>query len=446
MDQFFTPTRRLQSVREEYRHFDVPVDYAEVQLAVPVEDFLIYRWTWADLRAFTSGGARQKIVWITEDTFLSVDGGAALETGHDEHSALLQAYSTAPCGGEQSLVVWTPLVFFRGYTTSLPTGACSIFWRAITTSNIVKLTIRCSGPSCLSSGPVLSQFLGGSPSLKYLEFVEADFGEEHCRALATLLERTDLAIVFRGSRFLPQGAQGAFIEWLRSNQVVTDIHHCDMETSILSALSGNTSVKRLSFDAIRDKSDEKHVRSLIEALPTNQGLELLALNNVVMSDETWVLLFRSLSTHNTMKSLSLIGWRSHLSAESKTTRMRAILQMLQHNTVMRTIQLSDDFTEDEEMYQSSILPRLEMNRNSFEVQRRAVKRADLSIRAQLLGRALHAVRYNPDLVFRFLSENVPAFVRSEDDDNDDVGDDAVTPSENDPTAFINSGQKRKTPP
>jgi hypothetical protein len=39
-------------------------------------------------------------------------------------------------------------------------------------------------------------------------------------------------------------------------------------------------------------------------------------------------------------------------------------------------------------------------------------RADLSIRGRLLGRALHVVRNNPDLLFRFLSENVPAFVRS----------------------------------
>jgi hypothetical protein len=441
MDQFFTPTRRLESVWEEYRHFDVPVDYAEVQLAIPVEEFLIYRWTWADLRAFVTAGAMQKIVWITKNTFLSVDGGADIYTGTGgTYGDLLHARSTVTISEEQCLVVWT-------HYNSLPTQVCSIFWRAITTRNSVKLTIQChNGLTGLpqTSGPVISQFFGMSRSLKHVEFVRVAFKKDHCRAFAGL-ERTDLAIVFRECGFQPKGAQGAFIEWLRYSPVVTDLNHCEMDTSILSALSGNSSVKRLSFE-IGANFGEINVRSLAKALPTNQGLELLALNNVVMSDETWVLLFRSLSTHNTMKSLSLIGWRSHLSAESKTTRMRAILQMLQHNTVMRTIQLSDDFTEDEEMYQSSILPRLEMNRNSFEVQRRAVKRADLSIRAQLLGRALHAVRYNPDLVFRFLSENVPAFVRSEDDDNDDVGDDAVTPSENDPTAFINSGQKRKTPP
>jgi hypothetical protein len=80
--------------------------------------------------------------------------------------------------------------------------------------------------------------------------------------------------------------------------------------------------------------------------------------------------------------------------------------------VVRIIELPAA-VRDEEVYQNSILPRLEMNRTCFEVQRLAVKRADPSIRPQLLGRALHVVRYNPNLVFQFLSENVPAFVRTE---------------------------------
>ncbi len=76
--------------------------------------------------------------------------------------------------------------------------------------------------------------------------------------------------------------------------------------------------------------------------------------------------------------------------------------MLYLNTVMHTIELPDAYT-DEEMYQNSILPRLEMNRTCFKVQHQALKRADPSIRPQLLGRALHVVRYNPELIFLFLS-------------------------------------------
>jgi hypothetical protein len=89
--------------------------------------------------------------------------------------------------------------------------------------------------------------------------------------------------------------------------------------------------------------------------------------------------------------------------------MHDVLQMLQYNTVVQQINLSDNL-KDDEIYENSIVPRLEMNRSRFEEQRQALKRADPSIRSRVLGRALHVVRYNPDLFFRFLSENVPAFV------------------------------------
>jgi hypothetical protein len=112
--------------------------------------------------------------------------------------------------------------------------------------------------------------------------------------------------------------------------------------------------------------------------------------------------------------------------------------MLYGNTMVHTLELPDAYT-DEEVYQNSILPRLEMNRTCFEVQRQAVKRADPSIRPQLLGRALHVVRYNPELVYLFLSENVPAFVRTEEEQEQD----SATPLLNDPT--IVAGQKRKAP-
>jgi hypothetical protein len=144
------------------------------------------------------------------------------------------------------------------------------------------------------------------------------------------------------------------------------------------------------------------------------GIEDLAITDLTMSDETWSLLFRSLSTHPRINSLTIhIGFQSD-SAESKRTWMSAILQMLQHNTVMHTIRFLGDFN-DEAVYQNSIPPRLETNRSCFEVQRQAVKRADPSIRPQLLGRALHVVQHNPELVFLFLPEIVPAFVRTEEE-------------------------------
>jgi hypothetical protein len=213
-----------------------------------------------------------------------------------------------------------------------------------------------------------------------------------------------------------------------------------MGTRVLSALSGNNSVKRLSFRHYQFGED--HIHSLARALPTNHGVVQLSLEGLEMTDETWSLLFRSLSTHPRIKHVCFRddGNHTNLSAESKTTRMNAILQMIHLNTVVHTIELPEAY-ETEELYQNSIIPRLEMNRSCFEVQRQAVLRADPCIRSQLLGRALHVVRYNPNLVFRFLLENVPAFVRSEEEEKDIV----VAPLEQKPIIVSVSGSKRKEP-
>jgi hypothetical protein len=250
------------------------------------------------------------------------------------------------------------------------------------------------------------------------------FEKNHCHALATL-ERTDLEISFVGCTFKAQDVKDIFIEWLRHSQVVTALTYCEMESCILSALHGNISVKRLICMTKRDEQWEDHLHSLAQALSGNQGLEVLDLSLVMvtpspMSDETWNLLFRSLWTHPRIRSMILghpgiVVARVILSAESKAERRHAVLQMVRCNTVIQEICLPDEWN-DEAFYQNHILPRLEMNRSGFEEQRAALKRADPSIRGQLLGRALHVVRYNPDLLFRFLSENVPAFVRTEEEE------------------------------
>ncbi len=74
MDELCTSTRRYQCVWELGRDGDDgPFEYTEVELTVPVEDFLVNRWDWNDLRAFLTGGLTPKILWITEEVFLVVD-------------------------------------------------------------------------------------------------------------------------------------------------------------------------------------------------------------------------------------------------------------------------------------------------------------------------------------------------------------------------------------
>jgi hypothetical protein len=436
MEKFFTPTRRYQEIWEEYDD-ESPFEYTEVALAVPVEDLLVNRWDWRDLQAFLSGGATPKIIWITNNTFLvDNEGWKAFYAFFNDDGiyGCLSAEIEATSGEEQKLVLGQ-LDYYADVST---TGEFSVFWRAVATSNTLKLTLLHTYQAFgLPSGPVLSQFLRESPLLQVVEFDGFLFKEEHCRALATL-QRTDLEIELTDCAIEPKNVEDAFIEWFRNNKVVTELVDCRMDSSILCALKGNNSVKKLTFDTdfVSIELHEEHMRSLAQAIAGNTGVEHLYFFGLEVSDEIWCLLFRSLATHPRIKLLDLNeGYLPHLSAESKTVWMNAIIQMLQRNTVVHTIELPDYFN-NEALYLDSILPRLEMNRNCFEVQRQAVKLADPSLRPQLFGRALHVVRCNPELVFLFLSENVPSFVRTEEEDS------AIS-LQNDPA--IASSQKRKAP-
>jgi hypothetical protein len=416
MEHFFSPTRRLQDVWEESSDGD-PFEYAEVQLAVPLEEFLNHQWDWEDIRALASGDMVGKILWITDDIFLVVgDASDVLDDGNFLCDSHLHASSMATSGQEQTLTLAT----FGDESITVSTREVDVFWRALTRNNIGRVSIE--NDNCLlglPSGPILSQFLRGSPLLQDVDFHGFTFEEEHCHALATL-QRTDLVVTLRYCLIRPKDTKDTFIEWFRNNQIVTELDYCDMGKCTLSVFSGNNSVKTLTLGRYSsDFANEEQIRSLAQALPGNMGIELLTLCAFNFSIETWSLLVSSLTTHPRIKILSLRGICedvSRYSAESRSTMMNAIIQMLHLNTVIHTIELPDYFN-DEEVYQNSILPRLEMNRTCFEVQRQAVKRADLSIRPQLLGRALHVVRYKPNLVFHFLAENVPAFVRTEDNRN-----------------------------
>jgi hypothetical protein len=437
MEQFFTPTRPVRpDLYAESTHGDDRYEHTEVQLAVPVEDFLAYNWDWKDLRAFLNGGNTPKILWITEYTFLVViESGNTFVFDFDLLSGFMDAIFQETSDEKQEELYLAHL----DHPADLSTVEAGVFWRAVATSNSVKLRIEDFDDNRLPlpSGPLLSQFLRESLSLQCVNFHSFDFKEEHCLAFATL-QRHDIEITLNTCTFEPQDSEDTFIEWFRHNQVVTELVFCDMDRKFLSALSGNNSVQKL---VIEKEFRAREMRSLVQALPGNMGIEDLNLTIIGMSDKTWSLLFRSLSTHPRIKRLSLSKKRttdhSSLSAESKSTWMKAILQMLYLNTVVCRIHLPDSFN-DEAVYQNAILPRLEMNRTCFEVQRQAVKRADPAIRPQLLGRALHAVRYNSDLVFLFLSENVPAFIRTDEEEED-----SAIPLQNDPA--IDSGQKRKAP-
>jgi hypothetical protein len=92
--------------------------------------------------------------------------------------------------------------------------------------------------------------------------------------------------------------------------------------------------------------------------------------------------------------------------------------MMQQSTVLHTTRLSEH-ERDEHIYTQEIRPHLEVN--LYRPRVLAVKKTkDRPFREKVLGQALHCVKSSPNLVWVFLSENVDAFARSEEESNDEV--------------------------
>jgi hypothetical protein len=228
MEQFFTWTNRFQELFDQDRDSnDSPFEYTEEELAVPVEECFIYHWDCADLLAFVTGGVMRKILWITNDAYLLLeDGEYYVDDRKHDAKFFIQAEIQAMSGQEQTLTL-ASIVQEDMVVSNREIG---VFWRAIMTCNSVKLKIQDYG-YCLaklpSSGPLLSQLLRGSPSLQVLELVGLHFKEEHCRALATV-QRTDLEVKFCQCTFDPQDTMEIFIDWVRNNQIVTELDDCEI--------------------------------------------------------------------------------------------------------------------------------------------------------------------------------------------------------------------------
>jgi hypothetical protein len=185
MEQFCSPSRRYQDILDVDDY-----DWTEVQLAVPVEDFLAYRWVWEDLQAFLTGDIKPKLLWITENAFLLVEesGDMYRFAGQSYMAANIEetAGMTYPNAREHALTL------VQIYQSDHLIAELGVFWRAVATSNSVELAIvddlnmsDMGGLHGLGlpSGPLLSQFLRDSPLLRVLDFDGLLFMEEHCRAL-----------------------------------------------------------------------------------------------------------------------------------------------------------------------------------------------------------------------------------------------------------------------
>jgi hypothetical protein len=145
------------------------------------------------------------------------------------------------------------------------------------------------------------------------------------------------------------------------------------------------------------------------ALKENKGL--VCLNIWLRGEEPWDAVCDSLKTHPTLEVLHL---RSYLTLEGVpldpaaiTSRMQALLDMMKMNKSIHTTHLNALYS-DHELFRGSVIPYLETNLKTHRLRPRLLaiqKTRPIAYRSKVLGRALLAVRSDPNRFWMLLSGN-----------------------------------------
>jgi hypothetical protein len=258
--------------------------------------------------------------------------------------------------------------------------------------------------------PSLVYLMEQCQSLKALTLARLNFDEDRCRVLGGY-SRPGLEIVLIRCYFT-SARTSALAEVLGRNQGPTKLDYCYIDNFVVLAdgLRGNSHLKRLKQHLFsnRDNVGNQELLEIADALKENKGLVVLDLmHSFTMSDETWDAVFDSLKTHPTLETLCLrrirTDGRAPLASAVINSRIQALLDMLKVNMLIHTVRL-DKCLMSTNVYRESIVPYLETNRlrpHVLAIQ----KTRPIAYRAKVLGRALLAVRTDPNLFWMLLSEN-----------------------------------------
>lgn len=342
--------------------------HTEVQLTDLVSDLLVAQHRhcglrWEDVYSFVH--KEKKLLWVSPTAFIATSADEQLFEVYDYELYLGVEWRHWTCidGEKERLYLYT-----RKEADDSPTLAAEFLRHLLGTKKskgaLWNLTGAYGGsPPGLVSGPALSKLFSeiDHHSLGSLTFERLTLMEEHWLALTASCE-LDLDIVFDNCIIAKTG-YGAFLDFLQLAEGAISLCSCTIDAETLAcALRGNTSISELRLHSYEADSD--YISMAAQALAENEGLETLYLQGgVCVNYETWKTLFCSIQNHPQLEILGLVrtgGLATTLSAESKTARMHAIMDMLQSNRVIRRIPLSKD-ERDDQIYQESILPHLQAN-------------------------------------------------------------------------------------
>lgn len=250
---------------------------------------------------------------------------------------------------------------------------------------------------------------------------------ELCSVLATLETSSAIVIELSKCRFRSDTAARCLAESLRNLNTGPKFRwtQCDVDfRHLINALVGDSRLISLklsrescAFFGPPECLSDTELAIIFKALGKNQGLLELDLSSQPVSDALWVILSQSLTKHTTLQVLNLTAtqhWKASCghpfaTTESKGLRpagLQAVNTILQSNTDLHTVHLSSLSVLDREFFHCAIRPRLRFNKCRRRLH--LVQRAHISIRQQVLGRALGTFADDPNLVWLFVSNNADA--------------------------------------
>jgi hypothetical protein len=402
IEALFRPTTRLQDL------YDIRRDLPEVELLphlTPPDVLATSHITWDHLCRFVGD---DKLVLMMPGIFVRAPLRLLMMPDIFARAPLRPSihtiYPTPLRLGAQDVQLCVHVE--RGMAAAPAREFCDLLVRLLATSELHEVEMSGRFSTIPISGAGLSLFFQESrDNLRKVTLNYTALSEDQCRALATM-SRLDVELNI-GFCSLADGASDAFVECLQSDRGPVWLNRCDVGSQILaSALTGDSRVARLWLGGSAN-NDAGH-STIFRALAHNRNLVEVSLITHSISNENLTILCQSLMVHPTLTILDLrdtVPLRRFVLWQHKEGRTRAIADMMEQNTILHTLQLSEE-EHDRRIYLEVIQPHLETN--LYRPRVLAVKRADISLRRTLLGLALQteSVRNTSNLLWMFLSENV----------------------------------------
>jgi hypothetical protein len=382
MERLFSPCTRLHDLI----YYD---PFPELNLNVSTEEFLSAEraFTFADLYAML--GNEDTVAWLTPHAAVIREDGLAM--GALEHLDEWCRFCFTVDGKYISAYALSPEHLLE---------ICNVVLRLLAVSEVHRVSLE--GASI--DAPSLAYLMEQCQSLQFLLLEGLNLDEDQCRVLGAY-SRPDLEIVLDNCAISDAGAS-ALAEVLGRNQGPTKLDGCRIDNFVLAnGLRGNSRLKSWGPRISRNPDvGNREVLAIAGALQENKGLVDLDLSNgrIRVNDVTWGAICDSLKAHPTLEVLNLRGVFTVTGAPLLKSQIKKLVDMMKVNMTIHTIHTNPRYIY--ESFRRSVIPYLETNR--FRPHLLAIQRTrPQTYRAKVLGRALLAVRTDPNRFWMLLLGN-----------------------------------------